>query len=173
MIMSQITNIGSAWRYFNQNLGLQLNKISNLFSQEGIQEEGDPNKGKIGLKSKMVKDEILGPEAKMEISWEKVDPTQYHHGLKVKETIRMFSSIGVVANKKETHWHLSHEMTYWIGNREQIVRQRYYPTIIVHAIVFCELSHRVFEVHAVSMATSYAKYEQPFLDTIFSLQCHG
>ena len=116
---------------------------------------------------------MWGPECKIEVSWENIDPTQYHHGLKVKDTIRMFSSIEVVATKKETHWHLSHEMTYWFGNRQQMLRRQYYPSNIIHAVMFCELSHRLFEIHSVAISASYPRYEKRLLDTMFSLQCHG
>jgi hypothetical protein len=162
-----------SWQYINSSVGIQLNKISNLFSNQNIEVEGDQNKGRIVFKSTKISDEVWGPEAKIEVSWEKTDPLQYHHGLKVKETIRMFSSIEVVATKKETHWHLSHEMTYWFGNRQQILRRRFFPSNIIHAVFFCELSHRVFEIHFVTLTASYSKYEKHILDTFFSLQCHG
>lgn len=161
------------WPYMNAPLNIQINKISNLFSPQTVQVEGDQKKGKILIKSTRNADEVWGPEARIEVSWEKIDPTQYHHGLKVKETIRLFGSIEVVVTKKETYWHLSHEMTYWFGNRHQMIKKRFFPSRIIHAIVFCELTQRLFEVHAVVTDTAYAKYESTILDTIFSIQCHG
>ena len=161
------------WNYQNAPLKLQLNKISGLFSQENVREEGTLEKGQVTVQSVKEVDEIWGPDVKFTVSWEKVDPVKYHHGLKVKETIRMFSSIEVVATKKETRWHLSHEMSYWFGTRNQIKRRRYYPSNILHGIVFCELTHRLFEFHAEAYGNRYKKYEQALLDAMFSLQCHA
>jgi hypothetical protein len=161
------------WSYANSTLNLFLNKIPNSLPKESIATEGDQKKGKCTFKSTKTVDEIWGSEAKVEVSWEQIDPTQYHHGLKVKDTIRSFSAIEVVATKKETYWHLSHEMTYWLGNRQQLLRKRHYPSNIIHAIMFCELSQRLFEVHAVVYSNFYAKYEKILLEMIFSLQCHN
>jgi hypothetical protein len=161
------------WQYLNQNLQIQINKISNLFAKDLTKEEGDKEKGKITFIAKKTVDEIWGPEGKIVVSWEKTDPTQYHHGLKVKETIRMFSAIEVIAMKKETYWHLSHELTYWLGTRQQIMQKRYYPSNIIHSIMFCELTHRLFEIHCVILSNYYGKYENWLLEVIKSLQCHG
>lgn len=162
-----------SWNYVNPELGIQINKISNLFAKNAVVTEGDKTKGKITFKAIKNADEVWGPEAKIEVTWQKIDGNQYHHGLKVKETIRMFSEIEVVATKKETYWHLSHEMTYWMGNRQQMLKKRYYPSGIIHGIVFCELTQRLFEIHNVALMHVYPKYEKWFLETLFSVQCHG
>ncbi len=163
----------SYWRYRNSGLNLSVNHISNLFAQNSLKFDGDQNKGSLSFHSSMKTDDLVGSDATMEISWEKVDPTKYHQGLKVKETIRMFSSINVIATKKESKWHLSHEFTYWHGNRQQFKNKRYFPTNIIHGILYCELTHRVFEVHTSCYSNVFPQYEQAALDVMFSLQCHG
>jgi hypothetical protein len=160
-----------SWIFSNKKVNVQLSKISMLFSSN-VKVEGDETKGKITLVSEQQHDDVWGPVATVDITWEKKPRTQYHHGLKVKETIRMFSSIEVVATKKETQWLLSHEMTYWFGTRQQFKFKRYYPTNLIHGVVYCDVTERLYEFHAVCTANNYAKYEQPFLEMMFSLACH-
>ena len=161
------------WKYLNETTQIQINRISNHFSSTNVLEEGDAKKGQLNLFSTTDADEVWGPEAKIDINWEEIDPSQYHQGLKVKETIRMFSEIEVFASKKENKWHLSHEMTIWWGNRQQVKHRRFYTSKIMHGIVFCELTHRLFEIHAICLGNQFQKYEKTILDIIDSLQCHG
>lgn len=161
------------WKYLNENTRIQINRISNLFSTTNVLEEGDVKKGLINLSSTKNADDVWGPEAKVEISWEEVEPAQYHQGLKVKETIRMFGEIEVIATKKENKWHLSHEMTIWWGNRQQVKHRRFYGSKIMHGIIFCELTHRLFEIHAICIGNVFPAYEKTILDIMDTLQCHG
>jgi len=164
---------GSTWRYLNREYGIQINKISDYFAKEKVKEEGNADLGEITFQSIRDVDDIFGPECTIKINWEKKDPTQYHHGLKVKDTIRMFSSINVVITKKETRWHLSHEMTYWLGRKQKMERGRYYQTSVIHGIVFCELTNRLFEVHAEVFAKYYENYKPLIMQVLETLQCHA
>ncbi len=166
--MSKIT-----WHYINENTKIQINKISNQYTQGNIIEEGTDKNGKITLTSVKNFDEYWGPESKIEITWETKEPEDYHQGLKVKETIRMFSAIEVLATKKENKWHLSHEMTIWFGNRQQIKRKRFYASRIIHSILYCELSNRIFEIHATCIGNRYVNYEPLIMEIMNSFQCHS
>lgn len=159
------------WIYSNADIGVRINKISTLFTNE-VKLDGDQNKGSITFISEKKTDEVWGPEAKMSVSWDHVDRMVYHHGKKVNDTIRMFSSIEVVATKKLTEWHLSHELTYWFGTRQQIIRKGFYPSAIIHGVMYCEISGRLFEFHANCLSNYYKKYEQAFIEIMFSLACH-
>ncbi len=161
------------WKYLNESTGIQINLISTYFSTTKVLEEGDATKGQVNFVSTREADEVWGPEAKIEINWEEIDPSQYHQGLKVKESIRMYGEIEVFASKKENKWHLSHEMTVWWGNRQQVKHRRFYPSKIIHGIVFCELTHRLFEIHAICLGNVFTKYEKAIMDIMDSLQCHG
>jgi hypothetical protein len=159
------------WKYSNADIGIRINKISTLFSNEAIF-EGNQTKGSITFISEKKTDDVWGPEAKMSVSWDNVDRVVYHHGKKVNETIRMFSSIEVVATKKMTDWHLSHELTYWFGTRQQMIRKGFYPSAIIHGVMYCETSGRLFEFHASALSNYYKNYEKAFMDIMSSLACH-
>ena len=160
------------WRYIDSENQLQLNHISNLFAQEGVKREGNFNQGSLKFFTVKSSDKFFGSDATLTISWEKIDPVKYHHGLHVKETIRMFSAIQVVVTKKETKWHQSHELTLWYGNRQQIVKKRYFRSRITHGIMFCESTNRIFDIHAIFLGSQRKMYEKAIMDAIDSFHCH-
>ena len=49
-----------SWNYSNSTLGIQINKISNLFSNRDITVEGDRTKGRVIFKSTKNEDENVG-----------------------------------------------------------------------------------------------------------------
>ncbi len=53
-----------SWNYSNSTLGIQINKISNLFSNCDITVEGDRTKGRVIFKSTKNEDEIWDPSVK-------------------------------------------------------------------------------------------------------------
>ena len=160
------------WRYIDEENKLQFNKISNLFDQEKVTREGNFDQGSTKFHTGKSSDKFFGSDATLEFSWEKVDPLKYHHGLKVKETIRMFSAIQVVVGKKETKWSHSHELTLWYGTRQQILKKRFFSSRITHGIMFCELTNRVFDIHAIFLGQNRKLYEKAIMDAIDSFYCH-
>jgi hypothetical protein len=168
-----LTMAKESWKYLNNETKIQINRIANYFSPDLVKEKGDSEKGSVSFTTKADADEIWGSEGKIEINWEKMAPYDYHQGLRVKESIRMYGSINVIASKKENRWHLAHEITIWWGNRQQVMRKRFYASKIVHGIFFCEHTQRVFEIHAVSLGSHFHIYERFFMEIIESLQCHG
>ncbi len=174
ILMSNQNNLsGTTWNYLNRDMMVQITKVSNYISKNNVTQSGDANEGEINFVSERAVDDIYGPECKVKINWIKTDPTQYHHGLKVKETIRMFSRINVVVTQKDTRWHLSHEMTYWQGTRQKMERGRYYQSAVIHAIVFCELTHRLFEIHAETYSKFAQNYRPIVMQFLESIQCHA
>ena len=160
------------WKFTKQNLKIQINKISNLFSNENIKISGDSAEGTITLKSLLKIDDVWGPEAKIDILWHNLNREDYHHGFYVKENIQKYTELDIASTKKENLWHLSHELTNWYGIRRQMIKGRFYPSRIIHSIWYCDFTTRVFEVHAVILDFAYAKYEKTILSLIDSLQCH-
>ena len=160
------------WRYIDTENQIQLNNISNLFSQEGVKREGSFEQGRLKFFTVKTSDKFFGSDATLEISWEKVDPLSYHHGLKVKETIGNFSKIQVVVTKKETKWSHSHELTLWYGSRNQILKKRFFSSKITHGIMFCELTNRIFNIHGIFLGQKQKLYEKAIMDAIESLHCH-
>ena len=160
------------WRYIDEENKLQFNKISNLFDQEKVTREGNFDQGSIKFHTVKSSDKFFGSDATLEFSWEKIDPVSYHHGLRVKETIGMFSRIQVVVTKKETKWSHSHELTLWYGTRQQILKKRFFSSRITHGIMFCELSNRIFNIHGIFLGQQRKLYEKAIMDAIESFHCH-
>lgn len=161
------------WRYIDSENQLQINHISNLFNQEGVQREGNFDQGRLKFFTHKTSDKFFGSDATLEISWEKVDPLKYHHGLRVKETIGMFSRIQVVITKKETKWSHSHELTLWYGTRQKIMKKRFFSSRITHGIMYCDLSHRVFNIHGIFLGQDRKLYEKAIMEAIESFHCHN
>jgi len=135
-------------------------------------EEGDTKSGKVTFHSTSNYDEIWGADVKFDVTWELADRMTYNQAKKVRETIKMFNAIDIAVLKKETEWVRSHEMTYWYGGKKQIIQKRFYSTSIIHGIVLCEQTSRVFETHAVIVTPLFPNYEQLVLDAMRSLKCH-
>jgi hypothetical protein len=162
----------STWYFEDKEKNLRIPQISRFFHQEKIQSRGDRQSGTITLISKKIADEVWGPEVKAEITWETIDPKDYHHGLKVKESIDTYGAIQIVAVGKENSWHLSHERTIWHGRRQQVKRRRFYASKIMHGIFFCDQTFRIFDIHVEVLDKKYEKYQKPILRTMDSIQCH-
>ncbi|MHA1871870.1 MAG: hypothetical protein ACTSXF_13050 [Promethearchaeota archaeon] len=160
----------SSWFYRNPECNLNITKVPVYF--ERVLEEGDANKGRSVFHSTSLYDEILGPDATFEISWEKTDRLTYHHAKRVRESINMYNSIGVAVTKKETEWILSHEMTYWYGTRKKYQQRRVYSLVYIHGVMLCEQTERVFETNAIVVEPLLPNYENLILDIMRSIQCH-
>ena len=72
----------------------KLNKMPIWFREVNF--EGDENKGIIFLETQNEFDELWGPIAKMEISWEKKDRLKYFHAKEVQRSIDAFNAIKIV-----------------------------------------------------------------------------
>jgi hypothetical protein len=162
----------SYWQFSDPNLHIVIPHVSNRFDQRNIIKEGDREKGRIQFHSTETADEIWGPSAIIEITWETIDPVSYHHGVQTKESIEMYSAINVVTTKKDLEWHQSHEMTVWYGRKQKLKRRRMYMSQIIHSIFFCDQTSRIFNVHGKVLNQMHHLYQQPILDVIHSLQCH-
>ena len=53
-----------SWNYSNSTLGIQINKISNLFSNRDITVEGDRTKGRVLLNQRKMKMKSRDPGVK-------------------------------------------------------------------------------------------------------------
>jgi len=158
------------WIYRNSDCKIHVEKIPIYL--ERIEEEGTFETGRVTFQSTNSYDDIWGPDVKFEVSWEPVDRISYHHGKRVNQSIQMFNTLEIVVSKKQTEWIRSHEMTYWFGTRRQIIKKRFYPSNIIHSIIMCEQTNRVFELHAVIISAMNPNYENLILDAIKSINCH-
>jgi hypothetical protein len=160
----------SHWVYRNQPCSFLIEKMPIYL--ERVTEEGDLKAGKVTFKSTSQYDEVWGSDVKFDVTWELADRMTYNHGKKVRETIKMFNAIDIVVIDKKTEWVRSHEFTYWYGQKKQIIQKRFYSTQIIHGVMLCDQSSRVFETHAVIITSLFTNYEQLILDSMRSLKCH-
>ena len=130
------------WKYLNIENQIVINKISNIYSSDKkfIKKEGNLDEGRIEFKSVQISDEVWGADSDITIEWKKLEASHFHLGKIVNESIQNYALINVVTTKKERLWHLSHEMTIWYGNRQQMSRRRYFVSKVIHATFFCELT---------------------------------
>ena len=164
------------WKYLNIENQIVINKISNIYSRDKkfIKKEGNIDEGRVEFKSAQMSDEVWGADSDITIEWKKLeDPSHFHLGKIVNESIQNYALINVVTNKKDRQWHLSHEMVIWYGNRQQMSRRRYFVSKIIHATFFCELTQRMFHIHANCLANAYNYYKGAIIEFINSIQCHA
>lgn len=165
------------FKYLNIENQIVINKISNIYSSDkkSIKKEGNIDEGRVVFKSVQVSDEVWGADSDITIEWKKLEkPSHYHLGKIVKESIQNYALINVVTTKKEENlWHLSHEMVIWYGNRQQMSRRRYFVSKVIHATFFCELTQRLFSIHANCLANAFDYYNEAITEFINSIQCHA
>ncbi|QEE16475.1 hypothetical protein DSAG12_02305 [Promethearchaeum syntrophicum] len=164
------------WKYLNIENQIVINKISNIYSSDKkfIKKEGNLDEGRIEFKSVQISDDVWGADSDITIEWKKLEASHFHLGKIVNESIQNYALINVTTSKIEKSlWHLSHEMTIWYGNRQQMNRRRYFVSKVIHATFFCELTQRLFHIHANCLANAFDYYKEAILNFINSIQCHA
>ena len=102
----------SYYQYRKEECRIGIDRMPIWFKETEF--DGDQNKGYIIFQTENEYDEIWGPNAKMEISWEKKGRTETFHAKEVQASIDMYNAIKVVVTKKEMIWLRTHDFTYWI-----------------------------------------------------------
>ncbi|MHA1561839.1 MAG: hypothetical protein ACTSPA_06895 [Promethearchaeota archaeon] len=128
---------------------------------------------RVEFKSVQISDEVWGADSDITIEWKKLEASHFHLGKIVNESIQNYALINVVTTKKERLWHLSHEMIIWYGSRQQMSRRRYFVSKVIHATFFCELTQRLFHIHANCLANAFNYYKTAIIEFINSIQCHA
>ena len=108
--------------YIKPECGVTINKMPKWYRE--IEYNGDENQGSIILHSQNEYDEIWGPESKMDISWEKKDRMNLFYYKEVQNSIDVYNAIGIVVTEKNRDWLMSHEITFWVGHRNKMIRKR-------------------------------------------------
>lgn len=160
----------SYWIYRNEDFGLSINKVPIYFERDT--ENGTFDEGSSVFKSGSMFDDIWGPDVKITVSWEKADRMTYHHGKKVRESIKMYNAINVGISKKKTEWLQSHECTFWWGRRKHMIKGHLYGSNLIHSIMLCEQTSRIIEVDARVIENRIRNYEALILEFMKSLVCH-
>lgn len=156
--------------YEKPEVEIKINKMPVWFSE--VDFTGDENEGSITLHSNNDYDDIWGSNAKMEISWESKERTEYLHSRAVQQSIDMYNAINIVITKKSTIWVRSHEFSIWYGNRTKMIRKHYYPENAIHGIFFCDISERVINFHTKIIREHYEGFKQYILNSYESIICH-
>jgi len=132
----------------------------------------DEKEGHIVLHSNNMYDEIYGSNAKMEIQWEKKDRSNLFHSKEVQLSIDMYNAIGMVVISRENTWLRSHEFTSWYGNRNKMMRKRYYKEKAIHGVFYCDITERVYNVHTTIIEKFYDNFKPFILKSYTTIICH-
>jgi hypothetical protein len=149
---------------------LIINKLPIWFKE--VEFDGDEISGKMTFHSHKDYDENWGPEAKIEISWEKKDRITFYHPREVQESINAYNAINVVVSNKENIWIRSHEFTIWYGSRTKMIKKKYYVENSIHGIFYCDLTERLITLHAIIIKVHYDEFKQYILECFKSIICH-
>ncbi len=149
---------------------IAINKTPIWFQE--LSSEGDSENGKIFFESSDEFDEVWGKSVKIELTWEKKNKTDYYHAKEVQKSIDIYNSINVVVSKKETIWHLSHELTYWFGEKMKLKRRKYYQSKILHGLFYCEITERFIEINFEVVSEYFPNYEPFLFEMMKSIECH-
>jgi hypothetical protein len=147
-----------------------INKMPKWYKE--IEYIGDEQQGSISLHTQNEYDEIWGPESKMEISWEKKERANFFYYKEVQRSIDMYNAIGIVVTKKNRDWLRSHEITFWIGHRNKMIRKRFYNEQVIHCVFYCDTTERLFNVHTLVIGKMFENFKPYILKSYNSIECH-
>ncbi|MFW9971368.1 MAG: hypothetical protein ACFFDF_14335 [Candidatus Odinarchaeota archaeon] len=157
--------------YSKPECGVKINKMPKWFQE--LEYKGDENHGVINLHSQNEYDEIWGSEAKMEINWEKKDRLNLFYYKEVQNSIDVYNAVGFVVTEKNRNWLLSHEITFWYGQRTKMIRKRFYQEKGMHCVFYCDISERLFNIHTSMIGEQFENYKPYILNSYNSVVCHG
>ncbi|MFX1374369.1 MAG: hypothetical protein ACFFA0_01020 [Promethearchaeota archaeon] len=157
--------------YNKPECNIIINKMPKWYQEKEY--EGDETKGFILLDTQIQHDEIWGSESIMEINWEKKDRMNLFYYKEVQNSIEVYNAIGLVVTEKNRDWLLSHEITFWYGHRNKMIRKRFYHEKAIHCIFYCDVTERLFNIHTSIIADKYENYMEFILNSYNSAVCHG
>jgi len=156
--------------YHKPECGVLINKMPVWYKE--IEYSGDERQGSITLHSQNEYDEIWGPESKMELSWEKKDRLNFFYYKEVQTSIDMYNAIGIVVTEKNRDWLMSHEITFWSGHRNKMIRKRFYTEKVMHCIFYCDITERLINIHTSIIGDKYENFKPYILNSYNSIECH-
>jgi len=156
--------------YEKKEANITIHKLAKWLIEEKF--EGDKDEGYISFHSNNDYDEIYGANAKMELSWEKRDRLGFFHGKEVQKSIELYSSVGFTVLNKESDWLLSHEYVTWYGQRNKMMRKRYYREKCIHAIFYCDVTERLINVHTNVIDKFYENFKPFIIKSLSTIICH-
>jgi len=139
---------------------------------EEKESSGYKDEGTISFHTANNYDDIWGPNAKMEISWEKEDRTESFYAKIVQNSIDMYNAIEVTVTNKEQIWVRSHECTIWYGARSKMIRKHFYRESVIHSVLYCDVTERIFNIHTSIIAEHYKGFKPYIIEAYNALICH-
>ena len=161
----------TSYIYQNPHSNVTINKMPIWFEEDSV--EGDQNNGYIAWSTKNQHDEIWGPLAKIQLEYTRMERSKFYHPKEVQNSIDQYNAINVIVSKKENDWLNSHEITIWYGSRRKLIRKRYYKEKSIHAIFYCDITERLFSVHASIIEDNYEGFRPYILNSFKSIFCHS
>ncbi|MFX0139474.1 MAG: hypothetical protein ACFFDN_37885 [Candidatus Hodarchaeota archaeon] len=149
---------------------ITINKMPKWYRE--IEYNGDENQGSIILHSQNEYDEIWGPNSKIEVNWEKKGRMDFFYYKEVQNSIDVYNAIGIVVTEKNRDWLLSHEITFWFGHRNKMIRKWYYTEKAIHCIFYCDITERLFNIHTSVIEDKYEEFKPYILNSYNSIVCH-
>ena len=137
-----------------------------------IEYNGNEAEGNILLHTQDEYDEIWGPNSKMEVNWEKKDRMNFFYYKEIQNSIDVYNAIGLVVTGKNRDWLMSHEITFWYGHRNKMIRKRYNVEKSIHCIFYCDVTERLINIHTSIIAEMYEKFKPFILSSYNSVLCH-
>ncbi|MFW9901495.1 MAG: hypothetical protein ACFFDY_09410 [Candidatus Thorarchaeota archaeon] len=158
------------YRYTKPECGVIINKMPIWYKE--VEYSGDKIQGSITLQTQHEHDEIWGPESIMEINWEKKDRLKFFYYKEVQISIDMYNAVGIVVTEKNKDWLRSHEITFWSGHRNKMIRKRFYSEKVMHCIFYCDITETLFNVHTSIIGDRYENFKPFILKSFNSIECH-
>ncbi len=117
-------------------------------------------------------DEIWGPNSNIELNWEKKERINFFFYKEIQNSIDVYNAIGIVVTEKKRDWLRSHLRDIWTGHRNKMIRKRYYVENVIHGIFYCDISERLFNIHASVIGEKYQDFKPFVLNSYNSIICH-
>ncbi|MHA1726386.1 MAG: hypothetical protein ACTSXH_16365 [Promethearchaeota archaeon] len=156
--------------YEKPESNIRITKMPIWFEETSA--EGNQENGYISWETINHHDEIWGAIAKIDLEYSKLERSKFFHPKEVQKTIAQFNAIDITVSKKENDWINSHELTIWYGTRKKLIRKRFYRENSIHAIFYCDMSERLFSIHASMIEVHYEGFKPFILNAFKSITCH-
>jgi hypothetical protein len=149
-----------------------ISKMPVYFNHESIQNDGNEEHGTFSIDAFREFDDIYKAEAKVKVEWQRILRENYHHGKQTRNSMRDFSTLEWNISGKEDKWHLSHDLTSFIGKKQEVLKKRLYIQYMMHAIVYCDQKQVLYQINCTVIERFYQNYKPLFIELIDSFVCH-
>jgi len=147
-----------------------IDKVSKFYDRD--EETGYKEKGRVSFSCIRQTDSIFGAESRFYVAWEPKLAKDYHHGRAVQTSIKEWSAVEVNVERRTSGWINHHEYGMWYGRRTKFQQKRMYQIGVIHALFYCDVTQRLFDVHGETTLQFQDNYNPLIEMAFYSLQCH-